>query len=316
MTLQAALDARNQGDYSIATLALFEQAWQETQTLETYAALLSFQRDLGQPLTKKQYEHLQTHYLTKGKGPGRFAGKLKRSLQNLCLEYEHNHPGTPPCPITSKQTAAGVVPLPWQRNAVAKLRQRQTEWRTAWLEDLNNKAHKGIAVVGNSGRLLGQAKGSLIDSHGAVIRFNQPATSHDAHLHLGVHTHTRVVAPGYKGVIPPCNWVVLSGPEMQYQRQNWRHLAPVFKRETPIVTVPLELWASLVEQLEAPPSAGLLMLAWLRRQPGLSNAIHPYGFGYSPSEPVPYHAADPNHPPAIRHRWGKEAELIATWFTK
>lgn len=314
MTLKQAQTARSKGDYSLATYKLFKQAWQNSQTLKTYAAFLSFKRDTGQILSSRQYQFLFQHFFEKKRRPSWFEYGLRLQLQNLCLEYEQQSGVIEACQLTKGIKAPGVVPLPWQRKYVIQLRNKQVEWREKWINDLTIKAKQGIAVVGNSASLIGKMKGHSIDSHGAVIRFNQPVTGPDSHLHFGSNTHTRVIAPGYRGPIPPSDWIVISGPDMQYQLQNWTHLSSVFKRGTPIITVPLQHWASLVELLEAPPSAGLLMLEYLRSQPTLNHKIQPYGFGYNPNEQQTYHAADSKHSATSRHRWEDEAKVINDWF--
>ncbi|NVK44435.1 MAG: glycosyltransferase family 29 protein [Oceanospirillaceae bacterium] len=312
--LKQALAARSKGDYSQATFKLFEQAWQELQSLKSYAAFLGFQRDTGQILSHNQYKYLVNHFLQKKKQPKWFEVALKLQLQNLCAEYEYQNNVSESCQLIKGIKAPGIIPFPRQKKAITLLRKEQDKWREQWFEDLNIKAKHGIAVVGNSAGLAGQNKGNQIDSHGAVIRFNQPVKGFGSHLHFGSKTHTRVIAPGYRGPIPPCDWLVISGPDMQYQLQNWRHLLPVFKRGTPIITVPLKHWASLVKQLQAPPSAGLLMIDFLRNDPRLKQHIQPFGFGYYPEKQQAYHAADVKHSPTSRHRWDMESKILNDWF--
>lgn len=57
-------------------------------------------------------------------------------------------------------------------------------------------------------------------------------------------------------------WVVVSGPEMAFRLQDWRRFEASWQDGTRLLTVPLQTWSELVSALQAPPSAGLLFLAW------------------------------------------------------
>jgi len=315
MTLKKALSSRSKGDYSKSTLKLFEKVWQDDPTLESFVAFLSFQRDTGKILSKQQYEYLIDNYLEKDKRPNWFEFKLKWQLQNLCLEYEH-HYNIQACRLNKGVKSPGILPLPWQRDGVTLIREQQKSWRIKWLEELSILAKDGIAVVGNSATLDNKSQGEDIDRHAAVIRFNQPITKPGYKRHFGSNTHTRVIAPNYRGPIPACDWIVISGPDMQYQLQNWTHLMPALKRGSAIITIPIQYWASLVKLLEAPPSAGVLVLNYLRNQPSLMGNIKPFGFGYSFSKEQTYHAADSKHLASTRHNWDAEAKAINQWFSK
>lgn len=314
MTLKEALIARDNGDYTSSTLKLFSDAWEESRTLQAYCEFLCFQRVLGKPITSDQYNHLVDYFFKSKKRPYVYEFSLKRRLQNLCLEYEALNNINKHCALTNNRPSAGVFPFSRQKKCIAKIRENQNEWREQWIQSLLNDAHNGIAVVGNSATLLEKEKGKEIDSAGAVIRFNRPSEKASAKIHLGSHTHTRVLSPSYKGIIPPTDWIVISGPDMQYQLQNWSHIAPIVENNTPVITIPISFWRDLVEILHAPPSAGLLMLHYLRNHSELRPSLNAYGFGYDKNEKQEYHAIDTNHVPNNRHNWVKEAELLRDFF--
>ena len=65
-----------------------------------------------------------------------------------------------------------------------------------------------------------------------------------------------------------------------------------------------------MRKLKAPPSAGLLTLAWLRSIRGCWDGIEVFGMGYAGGR---YHAAKHKHRPSHRHRWDMEAALLRQW---
>ena len=50
------------------------------------------------------------------------------------------------------------------------------------------------------------------------------------------------------------------GPAMEYKLQNWSAVQPLLQQGSKLLTVPLTVWRTCVQQLQAPPSAGVLML--------------------------------------------------------
>jgi len=302
-----ASQSRARGDYSRETLKLYFQAWSRHRTPRQLIAWLGFQRDLGYLIKHHQYTRLKAllqqntaKRLTQG-----LIGQRLRQAQNLCAEYEWHH-------MLQPDITAGVLQTSRQKRAIHSVRTQQLQWQKEFLTYLSQQTEHGIAVVGNSGALIGQQAGPAIDASGAVIRFNQYRGDANATLDLGLRLDAWVCAPGFKGKVPDVRWIILSGPDMQFQLQNWAPLLEAIERGTPVVTIPLVHWRELVSQLQAPPSAGLLTLTWLTSQSNLKPALSVFGFGFGhrPDENVAYHLADAKHPPTPRHNWAGEARLL------
>jgi hypothetical protein len=97
---------------------------------------------------------------------------------------------------------------------------------------------------------------------------------------------------------------------MQFRLEKWESWKDWIQSGSPLLSVPLSVWQELVAQLQAPPSAGLLTLLWLRHLAGTWHGIKATGFGYR--EGI-YHAHLPNHQPSRRHRWKQEIDVLSQW---
>ncbi len=194
---------------------------------------------------------------------------------------------------------------------------RQDEWREAFFALLDTHRAAGLCVVGNAGTMIGSRLGAAIDDHGLVVRFNRFSGEHSLSADIGTRVDIWVVAPGFDGPPPAgVRWIVVTGPDMRFRRQDWSSLRPAYEVGARLLTVPLEPWRRLVAQLQAPPSAGLLFLEWLRAMRGSWEGVRVVGFGASPTPTVAYHLADPLHQPVERHNWPAERALLQRWHAE
>jgi hypothetical protein len=96
-------------------------------------------------------------------------------------------------------------------------------------------------------------------------------------------------APGFPGAPPhEAAWAIVTGPDMRFRRRNWEPLRDRLEQGYPVLAAPLEIWRTLVALIGAPPSAGLLMLAWLKEILGTLEGVTAVGIGSSPSGGSPY----------------------------
>lgn len=172
-----------------------------------------------------------------------------------------------------------------------------------------------VAVVGNAPSLLGAGHGASIDAAAHVVRFNRAVTDEALAADVGRRTDALVLSPGAvrRGRPLPAPRVVLTGCDpLTRPSRYWRHLAAA--RPSGVAAFPDTLWHTLVARLGAPPSAGLLALAWYERHaPG--TPVDAHGFGLLEEEASPAEAA--NHyadgePRSTRHDWAAERALLAT----
>jgi hypothetical protein len=167
-------------------------------------------------------------------------------------------------------------------------------------------------VVGNAGSLIGCRLGREIDSGGLVVRFNRFRDIYSSTVDIGHRLDVWVCAPGYRGAMPDeVEWLAISGPDMCYRKRDWSDLIPRIDKDLPILTVPLSVWRSLVAKLQAPPSAGVLMLEWLYQITGSWDGITALGIGCGVRGR--YHHSDPKQRAVVRHDWSGEQALVHEW---
>jgi hypothetical protein len=147
-----------------------------------------------------------------------------------------------------------------------------------------------------------------------VVRFNLFRSEGTTGVDIGERLGVWVVAPGFSGFPPPrVEWIVVSGPDVQFRLQGWKRLLPALSNGACVLTVPLPPWRRLVARLQAPPSAGVLFLFWLRSMLGSWDGVTVVGFGVEASAAVRYHYADRRQQPVRRHNWEGERILLRHW---
>ncbi len=162
--------------------------------------------------------------------------------------------------------------------------------------------------------------GEKIDAHDIVVRFNHYRSATSRLEDTGRRIDVWVRAPNLNIIDlaenPMADWIVLSGPDIRYKLANWEPLKPHLEAGRQILTVPLDIWRTLVNELQAPPSAGMLLLAWAIRLTGSPAGITVAGF-QSAINPVlirqAYHQALPQQRPGRRHNWAGERKLLNRW---
>lgn len=286
---------RAKGYYDGRTLALFRCVWLRTCSVSALLDYVLFRRDLGFPLADRWVVALST-------GLKHLSARRQRLASALLAE------------VGASAGSDWVKLLAANRTA---LHEQQEAWREAFAQWILQQAEVGICVVGNAGAMRGSGLGQVIDQHGLVVRFNRFRGAESDVADIGERLDVWVVAPGYTGAPPPAvRWIVVSGPDMRFRRQNWDSLGPALDAGVAVLTTPLPLWRELVAQLQAPPSAGLLFLAWLRALLGSWDGVIAVGFGVSASSNAPYHHAVRRHRAVARHNWPEERALLQHWHSE
>lgn len=166
-----------------------------------------------------------------------------------------------------------------------------------------------VAVVGNAPSIMNSEHGAEIDNCDIVVRFNRANTGHTTAFHAGSRTDIWVMSPSTPVQCCPkdTHTVVISGvqPFLRPSRY-WTTLS-----DTPILgECPAGIWYLLVRQLQAPPSAGILVLSTLQSL-NLNLDIKRYGF----TENQGVHGLQKNHHAdsavvSSRHNWPREVQWI------
>lgn len=281
------------GYYDCQTLWLFRFTWRRMRSPHAMLAYVSFRRDLGFTLGDYWSKRLIGDFQ-------KFCVRDRGVAAMLLREWEPEFRAVSMCEQLG--------------SAVSEMIEKQEMWRAEFKKYVNESANKGVCVVGNSAGLIGAGLGEQINSKGVVLRFNRYRSAESADADIGNRLDVWVVAPGFDQPPPHgVKWIVVTGPDMRFRRKNWESLKPALHKGVRVLTVPLEVWRSLVRAFEAPPSAGVLALAWLREMLGTWEGVGAVGFGMRPTGEGAYHHVVTNQKAAIRHNWPAERRLLERW---
>ncbi|MEW5789212.1 MAG: glycosyltransferase family 29 protein [Pseudomonadota bacterium] len=311
------------GRFDPLTLACYRRSAGLSRDASSLVAWLTFRRELGRPLPSYALPLLE-------RVRWRLGPRAWLDACHLAAECDGSAWRLPPayglfagrfCAMSATLAAARagtrrVRGSPFLAGVAAVVTEHSARHR-ACIDQLRSASR--ICVVGNAASMNGCGLGAAIDAHDCVVRFNQFLGPHTRAEDVGTRTHVWVRMPGVPrpGVPMPEDWVVLSGPDVRFRSSNWQAMAPVIAAGLPILTVPLACWREVVAQLGAPPSAGVLFLAWLRslRAQGLAG-VGLTGFSRRVREGEAYHHAVPGKQPGLRHEWIGERALLADWVAR
>ncbi len=259
------------GGYSRATLWVYLMAWKATRSPHALLQFCLFRHELGYGVS----------------------GFLESDLRAIIPEL-----------AAKDRSVAEALTNPARRMEQANLRLRFSEW-------LAGTGNRKIAVVGNGAALAGSRKAGAIESSDCVIRFNYWCAAAED---VGTRTNLWVRSPldiakaeSPRPVAAP-NWQAVSGPDMASRRPEWETWCGW--NGCRLVAFPLDVWCGLVDELLAPPSAGLLTLKWIRKLRGTWEGITAFGMGYTGGR---YHVSIRNHRASHRHNWPAENAILAKW---
>ncbi len=175
-------------------------------------------------------------------------------------------------------------------------------------------AHRNsLCIVGNSPCELGSNNGAKIDAYDLVIRFNNFSVEKPFEKDYGTKTNIWVRSSPGSDVknrdISGFGLIMFSGNFPHYRGQ-WK-LHKDYAKTKQVEFFPSAIWHELIEQLQAPPSAGLLTLYTIFKQIGPIPRGNIFGFspGQQISEESNAHYFDAANP-GIRHNWRKEQEIL------
>ncbi|PIE01274.1 MAG: hypothetical protein CSA79_00795 [Thiothrix nivea] len=312
--------ARSNGVYQRQTLRYFFRAWKLSGDINDLLAYILFRRDLGYTLSncwavylERKIQHLKPArqllvaallFEARGKCPDHFFPLLTAIDQ--CQS-----------PVVLSCLSRNGAELSTLQARLGQIHNQQQDWRKAFQAGLLKQAHRGgICVVGNAGNMKGALLGETIDQHDCVARFNTFSSPKTDEKDMGYKHDIWVITPGFQVTVLPKDFsgtVILTGPDVRYQLLNWSGVSAVVKRELTLLTTPLPVWQNLVRELTAPPSAGILFLAWLKVLLGSWSGVSVAGFSALNDVKKAYHHTDAKHKPSARHNWLAEAALLRRW---
>ncbi len=171
-----------------------------------------------------------------------------------------------------------------------------------------------VAVVGNSPCELGLAKGSLIDSHDIVIRFNMAGTFSDHAKDYGSKTDVLVVnqtvltqlRDEQKGLL------IVTGRDWDLTRPSRSIAAKLLARGFSFALIARDVRDALNQALFASSSSGIQTCAAICARRGGNKNVNFYGFSFVDQigpEPTSANYFRQSRP-ASSHNWRGEAQLL------
>ncbi len=321
---------RQKGEYDKATLACFYSAWRRRPSLANLIAYLRFRRDLGFTAPSRLLKPLHASFV-------RFNPVTQRRVFNWLLEGRvevplDRFPSDALRDLAESSPQAAVVMaqrgelISSEGKTLATLQNKQEVWRDEFTAYLSAN-RDSICVVGNAATVANSAIGHTIDTYNVVLRFNRFSTetsceSSNGRLttqqqEVGRRLDVWVCAPNLRVPYPPAadavEWVVIIGPDVRYHLSNWGNIISLLDAHKKVLTVPLSVWRMLVRGLKAPPSAGILCLAWVIELLGTPEGLKAAGFQRQSVPDMRYHYALHRHKPSRRHNWEGERALLHHW---
>ncbi|WP_298607908.1 glycosyltransferase family 29 protein [uncultured Thiothrix sp.] len=306
---------RRQGQYSSIALKLFLRAWLLSKNKNYLLGYIKYRRDLGRVISFSLARKIIQAW------PG-FNQKERELLFAFLLEGGFQGLTPPDSVFITKSSIPAVLAskdfehISRQQQFLVSIYSQQSLWRTELTKLLQYHVQRqGICIVGNSGNMLNTNLGSTIDAAGFIVRFNAFQSGKHFTTDLGQQCNLWCMTPSFKpNKLRTVDWLLVTGPEIQYRLADWGAFYPFLEKQIPIVTVPLEVWRQLVTELQAPPSAGISVLAFFYWLLGSWAGISVAGFGALSETQTTYHYMNPKNKPSERHNWVGEERIIRRWL--
>ncbi len=194
----------------------------------------------------------------------------------------------------------------------------QVQQQTArFWADLANPA-QSVAVVGNSACELGLAKGTHIDAHEVVIRFNAFSLDAPFDVDYGSKVDVQVRSAGSEPNLQldaayPNKIIVLSYMGFLHRFRRWQLVLELQAQGHQVCCYPAAVHHALIRRIGRSPSAGL-SVTWILSQlrPATAPADY-YGFAFVDQigeQAISSHYFEQSVP-SLRHDWRAEAQLFA-----
>lgn len=317
-----------QGNYAAATEDHYRRAWQRQGSTAALVDWLRFRRELGEGVGQEGMAALSAAWPVAGRD-------RQVALLELLLEAGQRPPGyrgqgeiapalAQRSPAIAALLAAAGEPLDARAAGLASIHREQPGQAAALGKAL--REHAGaVCVVGNAGWLNAAGHGQAIDRHDLVVRFNRWRGPRSAAADIGCRCEIWACAPRFiaearAGEWPVPRWLMISGPDARYGRAgravNWDFVLAMRARGAGVVTFDLAVWRELVNVLSAPPSAGLLFLAWAIDALGGPQGLALTGFGVARQRSTGYHHVTKRFRPGRRHHWQREQRLLDDWYAQ
>lgn len=186
---------------------------------------------------------------------------------------------------------------------------------------LVKEANGDVCVVGNSPIELNTGNGENIDSHNLIIRFNNYSTDYPHSKDYGTKTDIWIKSGHYADVkrrdISDYKHIIVSGPNSIHRSP---YGADLFKEYVDagksVGFFPHSLTTEVISKIEAPPSAGILVLYWLYKLTGPLKRENVYGFSFTDQleNKSSHYFSDASSGDFYHHNWKAERKLFDSLF--
>ena len=278
---------RDAGGINEHTLRLVEQVvdHKKAQTSAVFSTLMSsLYLEIG---LHEQASHYCLDALKQN------ANSLDSSL-SLSL-FAHNHH----LPVSQRVTDS----IEKRRTTLAKLRYTDQNF-------LNRYQGASIAIVGNSPHEINRQKGSEIDQHDVVIRFNNFQVDRAYARDYGKRTSIWIRSPSLEEVpdrsLEALELIIFSGCSLQFKNNTFWSSEMLNNESITTAVFHNKLVHKITRLLEAPPTAGILALYLLLSNANLFSKLSIYGFDFNQGDQYHYFA---NNNASQRHNWYNERLL-------
>ena len=319
---------RKQGKYDKITLLYFYLAWKKSAQLTRLIEYLKFRRDLGYKLPKRFVKVLSENLSFQTTTQQRLIINwlAETSNENLLTLHSVLDKNLSILKVHSQHSpSAAVIMSKYCKNVkmqLVELKNDQIFFKKKFSEYIQLH-HKDVLAVGNASTSNDPNINSIVNNAKVIIRFNHYKASlgtdlcddsnrEDCKVNIWVQSSDFKVKNNNIKEENPL-WVVISGPDIIFQLKNWDHIESLLQEKHKVITPPLYIWRELVHKLEAPPSSGILMLAWLKDILGGVSDINAIGFQNKALKNQPYHRLLSKHKANSRHNWDNEKLLLNEW---
>ena len=186
----------------------------------------------------------------------------------------------------------------------------------AALEERLGDPLKTIGIVGNSPCELGKGKGSVIDAHDIVVRFNLFSTEAKFATDYGqkfqVHCRRHPNDHRINELSMQAQVAMLGGHDCLHVQRKWDHFLRMWQDGAKLCIFPAPQDRALRQELQAPPSLGLASCAHLKSIRGKLSRESCFGFSFVDHLGA---GATSSHyfeeiGPVLTHRWTQEREIF------
>ncbi|MEM7776945.1 MAG: glycosyltransferase family 29 protein [Pseudomonadota bacterium] len=139
-----------------------------------------------------------------------------------------------------------------------------------------------ICVVGNSPCDVGRGLGKAIDSHALVIRFNNFSTAREFSNDYGTKCDVWCRSPFYQRVVRRQEFrphLTITGSPIQWRKEDGQDMAIEYMgRDEALDVAPVSVVSTAAVRCGAPPSSGIVTLAWIESVLGSLDGVSVCGF--------------------------------------